>query len=42
MFGGAAGGVNPQTTAKLMRFGYDQIQDKPNKIKREYTDKIKI
>lgn len=42
MFGGSAGGVNPQTIAKLMRLGYDQLQDKPNKIDWEYADKIKI
>ena len=42
MFGGSAGGVNPQTIAKLMRLAYDQLQDKPNKIDWEYADKIKI
>ena len=42
MFGGSAGGVNPQTIAKLMRLAYDQLQDKPNKIDWDYADKIKI
>ena len=42
MFGGSAGGVNPQTIAKLMRLAYDQLQDKPNKIDWDYVDKIKM
>lgn len=42
MFGGSAGGVNPQTIAKLMRLAYDQLQDKPNKIDWDYADKIEI
>lgn len=42
MFGGSAGGVNPQTIAKLMRLAYDQLQDKPNKIDWDYADKIKM
>lgn len=42
MFGGSAGGVNPQIIAKLMRLAYDQLQDKTNKIDWEYANKIKV
>lgn len=42
MFGGLTGGVKPQVVAKMMRLGFDQLQNKPSKIDWDYTDRIKL
>lgn len=42
VFGGMAGGVNPNDIAKLMRAAYDQVNNCPDKIDWDYVDSIKL
>lgn len=42
MFGGMAGGVNPNVVSKMMRMAYDQLNNPPKKIDWDYVDSVKL